>query len=102
MCTMPEQLQQPRKRTSGDRSFPWRCPRCLQKTVCPAVMTYRARASYDGRFYELDIPDLQIPKCSACGEMIFSNHTDEQITRALRAHLQLLSPEQIQEARHKL
>jgi DNA-binding transcriptional regulator YiaG len=102
MSTMPEQLQQSASRTAGDRPFPWRCPKCLQKTVYPVVMPYRAQASHDGRLYRLDLPDLRVPKCSNCGELVFGNDADDQITQALRAHLRLLTPEQIEESRRKL
>jgi len=71
-------------------------------TVSTVAIAYRAKASHDGRFYELDIPDLRVPKCSVCGELVFNNHADEQISRALRSHLRLLAPGEIQEARHKL
>lgn len=97
---MPDQLETMRPAT--DRPFPWRCPKCLEKTVHPVVMPYRAKAAHDGRLYELDIPDLPIPKCCHCGELVFSNRVDEQISRALRSHLRLLAPEQIQEARSRL
>src|SRR5437588_480523 len=99
---MPEQLEQSPTRTAGDRPFPWRCPRCLQKTVAPVVLPYRARAVHDGQNYELDIVELHIPKCSACGELVFSSRVDEQITCALRQRLRLLTPEQIREARQQL
>lgn len=65
-------------------------------------MAYRARASHDGRLYELDIQDFRIPQCSNCGELVFTNQTDAQITQALRAQLRLLTPEQIQQARDRL
>ncbi len=31
----------------------------------------------------------------ACGELVFDDHADEQISEALRKHLGLLTPEQI-------
>ncbi len=99
---MPDQLSQVPKPIARDRAFPWRCPRCLQKTVTPVKMPYRAKAAHDGQTYEVDIADLSIPKCSACGELVFDNGADEQIAAALRQRLQLLAPEQIREARERL
>lgn len=90
------------KRAAADRPLPWRCPKCLHKAVRPVAMPYHARASHDGRLYELDIAEIQIPRCAACGELVFSNRVDEQITLALRTHLRLLTPEQIREARTRL
>ena len=99
---MPEQLEQSSKPKTKDKPFPWRCPRCLHITVYPVMMAYRANANHDGRLYELDISDLRVPKCAACGELVFNNQADEQITQAVRSHLRLLAPERIQEARRKL
>ena len=99
---MPDQMEQPKKRTTGDKSFPWRCPKCLQKAVHPVVIPYLAKAAHDGRLYELDIPDLQIPQCASCGELVFSNRVDERITQTLRSQLRLLTPEQIRDARCRL
>jgi putative zinc finger/helix-turn-helix YgiT family protein len=101
MFTMPEQLQQSRPQPKS-KPFPWRCPRCLRVAVSPVTVPYWAKANHDGHFCEVSIPDLRVPKCSACGELVFNHDADEQITQALRAHLRLLTPEQIQEARHKL
>jgi putative zinc finger/helix-turn-helix YgiT family protein len=70
--------------------------------VSPAAIPYRAKATYDGRLYEFDVPDLSIPKCEACGELVFSNRVDDLITQAFRAHLRLLSDEQIRIARKRL
>ncbi len=53
---------------------------------------------YDGRLYAFRIAALQVNQCAACGEVLFSNATDDQISQALREHLTLLSPRQIREA----
>ena len=44
-----------------------------------------------------EIPALRVNQCAACGEILFSNVTDDQISQALREHLTLLSPQQIRE-----
>jgi DNA-binding transcriptional regulator YiaG len=43
------------------------------------------------------IPELEVDQCRSCGEIFFSNATDDQISNALRAHVGLLQPEQIRE-----
>ena len=48
--------------------------------------------------YAFPIPALRVNQCAACGEVLFSNVTDDQISQALREHLVLLSPRQIREA----
>jgi putative zinc finger/helix-turn-helix YgiT family protein len=43
------------------------------------------------------VPELQVNKCDACGEVFFDAVTDDQISQALRKHLGLLSPQHIRE-----
>lgn len=81
-----------------DRPFPRHCPECGKVEVQPAAIAYDAEVKHDGRLYSFRIPALQINKCAACGEVLFSNVTDDQISQALREHLSLLSPYQIREA----
>ena len=66
------------------------------------TMPYVANLKHDGRVYRIDIPELKIPKCRVCGEITFSNNTDDQITAALRSHLKLLTPQQIKAGRKRL
>jgi putative zinc finger/helix-turn-helix YgiT family protein len=87
---------------SGDRPFPWRCPNCLATDVWPVVTPYTAKVKHDGIEYTIDIPALEIPKCRNCGELLFSNHVDEQIRDALRSRLRLLTPSQIRAGRKTL
>jgi len=82
------------------KPFPWRCPKCLKRAVQPNVLPeYQAKAKHDGRLHEFTIPALQVARCQACGEVLFTNETDEQISRALRENLGLLQPEQIRALR---
>jgi hypothetical protein len=80
------------------KPFPWHCVQCGQKEVYSAVIAYAAKINHDGRLYELDVPDLQAARCRACGEVVFDDFADEQISQTLRAHLRLLTPEQIRGA----
>ena len=90
----------PRKRC--DRPFPWSCPNCLREEVHPEVMPYTTDVMHDGRRYHLEIPQISIPKCRACGKVFISNRVDEEILRALRAQARLLMPEQIKDSREAL
>ena len=85
-----------------DRPFPWRCGQCDAVAVERASINYQTKAKHDGRLYELSIDGFEVPKCSQCGEMVFDNHAGQQINRALRQHLGLLSPSQIKSRRRKL
>jgi hypothetical protein len=60
-------------------------------------MPYDAEVRHDGRLHAFRISKLRVDRCGACGEILFTNATDEQISDALREHLRLLSPEEIRE-----
>jgi hypothetical protein len=76
-----------------DKPFPRHCPECGKLEVQPATIAYDAEVKHDGRLYAFLIPALQVNRCAACGEVLFSNVTDDQIPQALREHLTPLSPE---------
>ena len=81
-----------------EKPFPRRCPECGKTEVQPATIVYDAEVKHDGRLYALHVPRLQVNKCGACGEVLFGNVADDQISQALREHLALLSPEQIRDS----
>jgi HTH-type transcriptional regulator/antitoxin MqsA len=94
-------------RQQRDRPFPWRCPRCLREdAVDLQTMPYTATIAHDGREYTLEIPEIQIPQCRSCKELILTHRVEERIRDALRpalrAHLHLLTPEQIRRGREAL
>ncbi len=62
-----------------------------------ATTAYQAEVRHDGRLYTFTIPRLELPVCQACGEQVFTEKVDEQVNAALRAHLNLLTPDQIRE-----
>jgi DNA-binding transcriptional regulator YiaG len=78
-------------------AFPWRCGHCGKEEVQLATVEYDAAVRHDGRLHRFSIPSLAIPICGACGQRVFTISVDSQITDALRAHLHLLTPAQIQE-----
>jgi DNA-binding transcriptional regulator YiaG len=85
-----------------NKPFPWHCPRCRRKEVRPVVIGYRTEVSHDGQLYTVEVPQLTIPRCANCGELVFGNQASEQIEQALRAQLHLLSPAQIRANREQL
>jgi putative zinc finger/helix-turn-helix YgiT family protein len=87
---------------SGGRAFPWRCPACGKKEVRRASVPYSAQIKHDGQLHTVAMQGLCVPKCGACGELVFDNDADEQIARALRSQLGLLSGEQIRGSREAL
>jgi putative zinc finger/helix-turn-helix YgiT family protein len=90
------------KSHSVGRAFPWRCPECGKKEVRPATVRHTSNVKHDGRIYVVEVPRLRIPRCRACGELVFDNDADEQIAAALREQLGLLSTEQIRVNREQL
>jgi putative zinc finger/helix-turn-helix YgiT family protein len=90
------------QRAAGERPFPWRCPKCLKKEVYLAHIPYTAEVAHDGRSYTIAIPELHVPRCRACGELVFGSSADDQIMDALRAHVRLLKPQQIRNSRKAL
>jgi putative zinc finger/helix-turn-helix YgiT family protein len=55
--------------------------------------------AHDGRTYVVEVPALLVPRCGHCGELVFNYPAEEQVRRALRARLGVLTPEQIRAGR---
>ncbi len=81
--------------TPAAKAFPRYCDRCRKKTVWPATIPYRSQVLYEGNVYDVDTPQLVVPRCRECGELYFDNHAEAQMSRAAREQLRLLQPEQI-------
>jgi hypothetical protein len=64
------------------RPFPWHCPRCRQKEVRRTTIPYQCQRLYKGQAITLVLPDLAVPKCGNCGELVFDYEAEEQINRA--------------------
>ncbi len=86
----------------GPKPFPWRCARCRQKDVYPAVVAYRCEVPYEGGTHVVEIPRLRVPQCGNCAELAFGNEASDQISEAVRQHLGLLSAAQIRQGRESL
>lgn len=65
-------------------------------------MSYTCDAAHDGRTYQIEIPEIDIPKCQACGTLVITNSVDDRIIQTLRARVGLLTPEQIRNGREAL
>lgn len=60
-----------------------------------ATASYSVEVKHDGKVYEIQLTDIEIPTCQSCGERVLGNDVDEAVTRELRKKLNLLSPQQI-------
>lgn len=84
------------------RPFPWYCAGCGKKEVYAAVIHHTAEVNYDGRLYAVEVPKLEAARCRSCGETVFDDCADEQISDALRGQLHLLGPTEIRGALREL
>jgi DNA-binding transcriptional regulator YiaG len=80
-----------------DKPYPLRCAECWKPELWPATIPYDAEILHDGRLHKFHIPALNVDQCRACGEIMFSNRTSQELSTALRAHVGLLQPSQIRE-----
>lgn len=88
--------------SSQGKPFPWRCPECGKSEVRPATVQHVSKIKHDGRLYSVAVPRLRVPRCDACGELVFDNDADAQIAQALREQLGLLASEKIRKNREEL
>lgn len=95
----PKESKRP---VGADRPFPWQCRHCGKGQVVMNTLSYDAEVRHDGRLYTFTVPRLDIPVCQACAEKVFTEKVDEQINGALRAHLRLLTPEEMRTALARL
>lgn len=92
---MPKASNKSAAGRASEKPFPWRCPKCRRHEVYRDTLSQTRQIRHDGRLYSVRVPRLQVPRCRACGELLFDNTADEQIARALRQKLGLLQPEEI-------
>jgi predicted nucleic-acid-binding Zn-ribbon protein len=85
---MPEYNAENGAQQSGGRPFPWHCPRCRKKEVRPATIPYCAERLSDGKVITVNVPDLIVPKCDHCGELVFNYTAEEQILKTLEGQRQ--------------
>ena len=78
--------------TPTKKPFPWKCHHCFKREVRMSVMDYDAEIKCCGCLRKFTIPNLKIPTCQACGEIVFTCSVDEQINRALKKHV--MKPDQ--------
>ena len=66
------------------------------------AISFDAEFRHDGKLHHFTVPELKIPVCEACGEKVFNENVDDQITDALRVHLHLLFPHDIRAGLNRL
>ncbi len=81
---MPETQHNGSQRSTG-RPFPWTCPRCRKKEVRLSTISFQTERLHEGRLIAVTVPDLHVPRCENCGELVFNYSADEQIMAAVKA-----------------
>jgi putative zinc finger/helix-turn-helix YgiT family protein len=99
---MPEQQSMTVAASTGQRPFPWHCPKCRRKEVRPAIVSYSCDMAFDGRMYAVKVTDLTVPRCNHCGELVFNDTAEARVREVLRKQLRLLTSEEIRHARTAL
>lgn len=82
--------------------FPWTCGNCGEQAVERKSLPYSTVVQYDGRGYAVDVPELRVPCCKNCGDMVFDDSANDQVTDALRRLVGLLPPDRIRSNRESL
>jgi DNA-binding transcriptional regulator YiaG len=87
---------------STGKPFPRYCDVCRKKSVWQATLPYTSHIRHDGVLHSVNTPELVVPRCQECGTLYLDNHAEEQVSRAFRAQIHLLLPEQIRANRQAL
>jgi putative zinc finger/helix-turn-helix YgiT family protein len=90
------------ERKTKEKPFPRFCPHCGRQEVVLAVVPYALQVKHDEVLHDIEIPHLETSRCRSCGQMVFGNRADEQISAAVRSQLHLLGPTEIRDSRNRL
>ena len=84
------------------KTLPWKCPVCREKTVVPVRKDYTLTVEHDGRAFEVIVRDVDLPTCSLCGEVIVTTDVSTRVSAELRRVAGLLQPAEIRSKREEL
>jgi DNA-binding transcriptional regulator YiaG len=85
-----------------EKPFPWKCGNCREKAVTRATVPYSVDVRHDWDVHHVTIPDLVVPKCENCGELILDDLANERISHEFRETAGLLQPSDIHRHREAL
>lgn len=75
-----------------ERPFPWYCPRCRKKDVWRDVIRYQCQRVSLGQTVDVVVPDLAVPRCRSCDELVFDYTAEEQINAQTATTARLEAP----------
>jgi len=84
------------------KPFPWKCSNCGNKSVVETTGPFSAIVEHDGIKYQIEIPELSVPRCTECGEGVLDDVANRKISERLRELAGLLTAEQIRANRETL
>ena len=73
----------PTRLTVPRPTVPLVLPPLPPKEVRPAKIPYQGVRTFQGRDYTVDVPELIVPQCGNCKEVVFNYTAEEQIAKAL-------------------
>jgi hypothetical protein len=72
--------------------FPRKCPNCRERQLNLVTELYETTFEHDGREYKISIPLLEFLSCSACGNRILPNDSEDIVLKEFRKTAGLLEP----------
>ncbi|MGP0066583.1 MAG: type II TA system antitoxin MqsA family protein [Isosphaeraceae bacterium] len=85
------------------KPFPWKCGRCRERAVHPAILdTYTADLDHGGRIHSVSLSDFQVQKCQNCGAIVLDDEANRRLSDALRSAAGLLYPAEVRSQRESL
>jgi DNA-binding transcriptional regulator YiaG len=87
-------------KVSKMKPFPWKCGHCRERAVHPFVIpAYKTELEHDGRKYAIEVHDFEVFRCQNCHTVVLDDSANRILSKALRAAVGLLSPEEIRSER---
>lgn len=84
-------------------SKPMRCDECGEKAVVAKVLeTYAEDLDHDGRKYRVEVRDLPVFECAACGEIEMDTDAAGRLYDALRDAVGIMPAPEIRKRRKEL
>jgi hypothetical protein len=84
---MSEQANATNSAQKYTRPFPWFCPKCRHQEVWRVTIPYECERTHERELIYFVIPNLSVPRCANCGELVFDYDAEDQINSALRERL---------------
>src|SRR5271157_4821175 len=84
------------------KPFPWKCRTCREVAVSRETTSYATDVEHDGRVYHVEVPALDVLRCTRCGVVVLDDEANQKISEAFRAAAGLLSPAAIRRHREAL